>query len=58
MKYFIIACLLLLPAAGCRFSVSAEKLQLHVAIDQTAYLGKEDPTTYTDEPANSPNSVE
>jgi hypothetical protein len=43
---------------GCRFSVSAEKLQLSGALDQTAYLSDEDPTTYTDEPAIDPDPVD
>ncbi len=58
MKLLILLLLLLLPAAGCRFSVSAEKLQLAIAIDQAAYLSDEDPTTYTDEPVPDPNPVD
>lgn len=46
MKTFILSALLLLMLSGCRFSVSAEKLQLSAAVDQPAYLNQEDPTTY------------
>lgn len=58
MSRLIFILLLLLMIGGCRFSVSAEKLQLSGALDQTAYLSDEDPTTYTDEPAIDPDPVD
>jgi len=50
--------LLILMVGGCRFSVSAEKLSLHAAVDQAAYLSDEDPTTYTNEAAADPDPVD
>jgi len=58
MKRFIFLLMLLLGLHGCRFTVSAEKLGLHVAVDQAAYLSDEDPTTYTDEPTPDPDPVD
>lgn len=49
MKFLLIILVLFLGLTGCRFSVSAEKLQLSGAIDQTAYLSKEDPALYETE---------
>ena len=58
MKYLFILFVLLVTIGGCRFSVSAEKLQLAIAIDQAAYLSDEDPTTYTDEPMPDPDTAD
>lgn len=58
MKWLMIPIGLFLFLSGCRFSVSAEKLQLSGALDQTAYLSDEDPTTYTDEPAIDPDTTD
>lgn len=57
MKSLFIFLLLLLTVGGCRFSISAEKLQLAIAIDQAAYLSDEDSTTYTNEPAINPDTT-
>jgi hypothetical protein len=50
-------CLLLLISCGCRFSVTADKLGLSVQADQPGHLSTEDTTTYTDEPAIDPDTV-
>lgn len=49
MKFLLIILVLILTIGGCRFSISAEKLQLSGALDQTAYLSKEDPALYESE---------
>lgn len=58
MRKLCFLLVLFLTLGGCRFTVSAEKLGLHVAIDQAAYLSDEDPTTYTDAPTADPDPVE
>ena len=57
LKYFLFL-LLLLCLSGCRFSVSAEKLQLSAAVDQPAYLSQEDSTTYETGSITNPNPIE
>ncbi|MCK5617000.1 hypothetical protein KAR91_84845 [Candidatus Pacearchaeota archaeon] len=57
MKSICLILMLLFALSGCRFTISADKLALHVAVDQAAYLSDEDPTTYTDAPAINPDTV-
>lgn len=57
MIRLLLLCLLLFALVGCRFSISAEKLQLSAAVDQTAYLSKEDSTTYESSTSSDPDPV-
>lgn len=58
MKWLVLPLVFFLTLTGCRFTVSAEKLVLHAAIDQAAYLSDEDPTTYTDAVAIDPDPAD
>ena len=58
MRFFVLLCLVSLSLAGCRLSVSAEKLAFTIQADEPGYLSVEDPTLYESDTAADSNSVE
>jgi len=58
MRLLVFLCLAFLSLAGCRLSVTAEKLALTVQVDEPGYLAIEDPTLYETDSAADSNSVE
>jgi len=58
MRFFVLLCLAFLSLAGCRLSVSAEKLAFTIQADEPGYLSVEDPTLYETDSASDSVSVE
>lgn len=50
MRFILMLLFSLLACSGCRFSVGAKDLALHVGVDEPGHLSPEDPTMYEAEP--------